>query len=147
MVTRRVARAAVIAILAVASSLGRATAAERAQIRVSDENTIPQMRTLRSGDRYELRNATLVDLIGTAWGISSDNVVGGPEWLDTNRFDVGMQTPVGSSPEQLKAMLQAVLRARFGLVTHSRTEQVPAYPHRRQPNPAAGGEYIGSVRV
>jgi integrase/recombinase XerD len=44
------------------------------------------MRTVLSGDRYELRNATVVDLIRTAWAVSPEDVVGGPEWLDTDRF-------------------------------------------------------------
>jgi uncharacterized protein (TIGR03435 family) len=100
---------------------------DRVSIRVSDANTIPQMRTVRSGDRYELRNATVVDLIATAWGINADSVVGGPEWLDTSRFDVVTRVPALSSPEQLKAMLQGLLQHRFGLVAHNRTEEIPAY--------------------
>ena len=136
-VSRKVARICVTAILAMASSLGHVVAAtaprlsitafDRVEIRVSPENTIPQMRTIWSGDRYELQNATLVDLVGTAWGIGAANVVGGPQWLDTDRFDVVTQVPVGLSSEELKAMLQRLLRDRFDLVTRSRTEEVPAF--------------------
>ena len=133
----RVATNCVAAILIMASSFGhvRAEAApqvatttqNRVEIRVSDVNTIPQMRTVRSGDRYELRNATAVDLIATAWGIDAESVMGGPEWVDTNRFDVVIRAPAGSSPEQLKEILQGLLQHRFGLVTHYRTEETPAY--------------------
>jgi uncharacterized protein (TIGR03435 family) len=136
-ISRRVAKNCVLAILIMGWSFGAVAAAaqprvsvtvfERVEIRVSPENTIPQMRATRSEDRYELRNATFVDLISTAWDVSADNVLGGPEWLDTDRFDVLAQAPTGTTPERLKAMLQGLLRDRFGLVTHGRTEAVPAY--------------------
>src|SRR5205085_12239677 len=41
---------------------------------------------LRGGGRYELRNATMLDLIRTAYGVDSDNVTGGPNWLEFDRF-------------------------------------------------------------
>src|SRR5215471_18693706 len=41
------------------------------------------------GGRYDLRNATMVDLIATAYAISDrDLITGGPAWLERNRFDV-----------------------------------------------------------
>ena len=47
------------------------------------------------GGRYELHNATLPDLIGTAWGVDTDKVVGGPAWLDRDQFDVIAVAPAG----------------------------------------------------
>ena len=38
--------------------------------------------------RYELRRATMVDLIRTAHAVDADKVVGGPHWLELDRFDV-----------------------------------------------------------
>src|SRR5665213_4600143 len=91
-----IARSCVAVILAMGSPLAHRAAAAQAQapvtdgveIRVSSANTISAMRTVLSGDRYELRNATVADLIRTAWAVDADDVVGGPEWLDTDRFDV-----------------------------------------------------------
>src|SRR5262245_55152607 len=40
------------------------------------------------GERYELRNATMVDLIRTAYGVNPEQVVGGPPWLEFDRFDI-----------------------------------------------------------
>jgi uncharacterized protein (TIGR03435 family) len=97
------------------------------KIRVSSANTIPAMRTVLSGDRYELRNATVIDLLRTAWAVSPEDIVGGPEWLDTDRFDVLAHAPVGSSPERRQVLLQELLRDRFRLVTHRRAVSVPAY--------------------
>jgi hypothetical protein len=44
-------------------------------------NTIPEMRSRFARGRYELRNATLVDLIRTAWSVDADKVVGGSDWV------------------------------------------------------------------
>ncbi len=45
------------------------------------------------GDRYILRDATLVDLIATAYGVGNEKVLGGPSWLDSDRFDVIAKAP------------------------------------------------------
>jgi uncharacterized protein (TIGR03435 family) len=67
-----------------------ATAAfEIAGIQPSAPSAITVMRggTPRDG-RYELRGATMVDLIRTAYAVDADKVVGGPHWLELDRFDV-----------------------------------------------------------
>ena len=40
------------------------------------------------GGIYELRTATMVDLIRTAWGVDAASVTGGPAWLEWDRFDL-----------------------------------------------------------
>ena len=80
-----------------------------------------------SRGRYELGNATTADLIRTAWGADDDGVVGGPDWLDADRFDVIATAPAGSNPDMLKAMLKALLEERFLLSTHKDTRAQPVY--------------------
>src|SRR5215471_12515961 len=63
--------------------------------------------------RYEIRTATMVDLISTAYGVDGDKVYGGPNWLEMNRFDVTGKLPAGSNQERQKAMLRALLDERF----------------------------------
>jgi uncharacterized protein (TIGR03435 family) len=53
------------------------------------------MRSGFSRGTYELRNATAADLIRTAWGVDADGVMGGPDWLDADRFDVIATAPAG----------------------------------------------------
>ena len=81
---------------------------------------------LRDG-RYELRRATLLDLIVTAYGVDADTVVGGPSWLDWDRYDVIAKAPPSTSPETVKLMLQSLLADRFKLVVHKDTKPVPAF--------------------
>jgi uncharacterized protein (TIGR03435 family) len=88
----------------------------------------PYMRgRLLRGDRCELRTATMVDLIARAYGIDDDKVVGGPSWLEMDRFDVIAKTPPSTTPETARLMLQALLVDRFKLVIHQDTKPLPAY--------------------
>jgi uncharacterized protein (TIGR03435 family) len=79
------------------------------------------------GGRYEVRSATMVDLISVAYGVDPDKVLGGPTWLEMDRFDVIGKLPAGSTPESQKAMLQSLLAARFKLVAHNDSKPMPAY--------------------
>ena len=61
---------------------------EFAEVHVSAPSTNPTMRggSLRGG-RYEVRTATMVDLISAAYDMEPDKVLGGPSWLDWDRFE------------------------------------------------------------
>jgi uncharacterized protein (TIGR03435 family) len=101
---------------------------EVADIHTSAHTTNPFMRgPFNRGGRYELRNATMVDLVLTAYGVDADKVLGGPSWLEMDRFDVIAKAPGNSTAETRKAMLQALLADRFKLVVHNDTRQMPAY--------------------
>jgi len=100
---------------------------DSAEVRTSAPNTMPQMRAFFGGGRYELRNATLADLVRTAWNVEADQVVGGPVWVDADRFDVMASAPAGSTPGALRTMLQALLQDRFQLAVHSGTRDRLAY--------------------
>src|ERR1039458_3872519 len=81
---------------------------------------------VRAG-RYEIKTATMVDLIGAAYGVDGDKVYGGPNWLEMDRFDVTGKLPAGSTKDSQKAMLQALLAERFHLVAHADSRSMPAY--------------------
>jgi uncharacterized protein (TIGR03435 family) len=66
--------------------------------------------------RYDIRRATMVDLIRTAYGVEPDKVVGGPHWLEMDRYDVIAKVPPAANRDTVKPMLQALLADRFGLV-------------------------------
>ena len=81
---------------------------------------------LRDG-RYDLRRATMLDLIGLAWRVDADKVVGGPGWLALDRFDIAARAPQSTSPEMVNLMLQALLADRFQLALHKDTRPLPAF--------------------
>jgi uncharacterized protein (TIGR03435 family) len=99
-----------------------------ADVHVSPHATNPNMRggVLRAG-RYEIRQATMVDLIRNAYNVDFDKVLSGPSWLETDRFDVIAKAPPATSPEMAKLMLQTLLGERFKLVAHPDTKLLPTY--------------------
>jgi len=80
-----------------------------------------------SAARYELRNASLVDFIAKAYGVDNDKVVGGPSWIEYDRFDLRAKMPPGTNFDTAKLMLQALLADRFKLVARKETQEMPAF--------------------
>ena len=76
--------------------------------------------------RYEIVRATMVDLIRTAYGVEADKVVGGPHWLEMNRFDLVAKVPASATRETVMPMLQTLLAERFGLVVRQEPKAVAA---------------------
>jgi uncharacterized protein (TIGR03435 family) len=91
---------------------------EIADVHVSPKTLHPTKRTSFRDGRFELEMATMTDLIATAWGIEPHKVLGGPDWLDMERFDVIARAPSGTTQQALRPMLQSLLEKRFGLAVH-----------------------------
>jgi uncharacterized protein (TIGR03435 family) len=70
------------------------------------------------GGRYELHAATLVDLISAAYALDPARLIGGPEWLDTARFDVIAKLPEGAAADSIPETLRSLLAERFHLLVH-----------------------------
>jgi len=72
---------------------------------------------------------TLPFLIHMGYGIDEDQIVGRAKWMGSEFFDVVVK-PSGEIPltrEQLKPVLQQLLRDRFHLTAHSDLEHVKGY--------------------
>ena len=100
---------------------------EFADVHPSPRTMNPFMRSVLRGGRYELVNANMVDLIRTAYGVDPEKVVGGPNWVEFDRFDVIAPAPSNTPPETLKLMLQALLADRFKLVVHNDTQPISGF--------------------
>src|ERR1700733_3660603 len=74
----------------------------------TNQNPFMSGGVLRNG-RYDLRRASMVELISTAYGVDTDKVLGGPNWLELDRFDIIARAPNSTPPETVKLMLQALL--------------------------------------
>ncbi len=81
---------------------------------------------LREG-KYVNRDVTLVKLIAAAYGVSEENVVGGPGWISSDLFDVVAKVPEGTNMAAANVMLKSLLVERFGLAAHEGTYPVPRY--------------------
>src|SRR5580700_8807396 len=81
---------------------------------------------LREG-LYINREATMLGFIRDAYGVSDDDIAGGPGWLSYDLFDIVAKVPEGTTPATAHLMLQSLLSERFGLVVRHDTRPVPRY--------------------
>src|ERR1035438_7530908 len=79
------------------------------------------IRPAPGGIRYEAGNATLMSIMAAAWRVKSDQVVGGPAWFETDRFDLQAKADHPSDAAELNAMLRNLLAERFHLRVHTET--------------------------
>jgi uncharacterized protein (TIGR03435 family) len=100
---------------------------EAADVHVSENSANPFVRTGTRGGRYEIKNATMVDLIRIAYSFDPDKVLGGPNWLELDRFDVIAKVPPDSSSDLNKLMLRALLEERFHLRARTDTKPLSTY--------------------
>jgi uncharacterized protein (TIGR03435 family) len=63
-----------------------------------------------------------------AYGLQSFEVIGGPDWITSERFDIDAKQPTGHDDfARFPQMLRPVLAERFKLAIHRELRQMPAY--------------------
>lgn len=81
------------------------------------------------GAAFRTINTTLMDLVTFAYGIQQKQVVGGPDWMSSDKFDITAKpdTPGSPNDKQLKSMIQKLLTDRFQLKFHRDSKEMSAY--------------------
>jgi len=82
-------------------------------------------RYLPGPGKLTVTNATLEQLICWAYRLKDYQIVGGPGWLRSERYDITAKAYGAPDWGSLLALLQPVLAERFQLVFHKETRQVP----------------------
>src|SRR5579863_6696536 len=77
--------------------------------------------------RYINRDATLLDLIEAAYGVSEVAISGGPGWVGLDAFDIVAKSPEGTTVATANLMLRGLLADRFGLVIQHGVRPLPRY--------------------
>jgi uncharacterized protein (TIGR03435 family) len=78
--------------------------------------------------RLTAANVTLRMLVMAAYQKQPFQIVGGPEWQNSAKFDINARAPDASATtDGLLAMLQSLLADRFQLKVHTETREVPIY--------------------
>src|SRR5262249_38670113 len=73
-------------------------------------------------DRYRIHNRTLKDYIWRAWLVVPERVVGGPVWLDTDRWNIEAKAAhPAENDDAMMAMLRTLREERFHLKLHRET--------------------------
>jgi uncharacterized protein (TIGR03435 family) len=89
------------------------------------------------GGRFVASHIALRRVIQFAYR-DNQQFIGGPDWLDTDRWDIEAKAPEGTvsqrsspfnvaAPDTLALMVQSLLEDRFGLKAHQETRQLPLY--------------------
>jgi uncharacterized protein (TIGR03435 family) len=146
--TITIAAAAGLAAIVVSAPRAQSPRFDVASVKINKAGTGGGIR-VQPGGRYEFSNMTLRALIESAYqrfAFDNREVVGGPAWLDTERFDIIAQTGTGTPstdpdgfPGPFFTMLQALIEQRFAVVTHNEAREQPIYELRpAQPNGRLG---------
>jgi uncharacterized protein (TIGR03435 family) len=89
---------------------------------------------IEPGGRLTGTNQTVRNLVRNAWNLQPFQIVGGPDWIDSDHFDIFAKVAESElnadgrlPPDQLMLRVQALLEDRFRLVTHQETRELPVY--------------------
>jgi uncharacterized protein (TIGR03435 family) len=80
----------------------------------------------QSPGQWTATNMNVRDLMAKAFNVKSYQITG-PEFMDTQRFDILAKVPGGATADDLNVMLQNLLKERFGLKLHHDTKEMSMY--------------------
>lgn len=114
---------------------------EAASVRLEDPNdphssleytNAPQFRVVQTvfpSNRLTIRHTGLKSLICESFGVKCGNILGAPDWLDRQHYDLDAKVEGDArlTWEQMRPLLQNLLEERFHLKTHSERRIVPGY--------------------
>src|ERR1700680_3358545 len=72
-------------------------------------------------------NVNLKEILGQAYQIQQYQIAGGPDWRDSERFDIAGVIPAGATRDRVPLMLQSLLLDRFKLALHHEAKELPVY--------------------
>lgn len=83
------------------------------------------------------RNYTLKDLVAAAYDLTPQLISGGPKWFDSERFEILAKSPGDVRPSQSEqmAMLQTLIKNRFGFNFHRQDRVLSIYSLDRDNGP------------
>jgi uncharacterized protein (TIGR03435 family) len=129
-----------------ASTLRAQTPAPANEPLIVDVHASPYRRSIIfhtniSPQRFDMRHATIFDMIEFAYGLGEQDddrenaaIVGGPSWIDFDRFDVIAKmpslkpaSPAENANERFRPVLKHVLAERFHLVYHTEDRPLPGF--------------------
>src|SRR5437870_5825244 len=88
---------------------------------------LTQISVTNRGGRFIATGFSLKMLVGRGYGVPEGRVIGGPNWIDSERYDIEAKAPDITPAPPLQPMLQAMLADRFQLKAHKETRELPVY--------------------
>jgi uncharacterized protein (TIGR03435 family) len=90
---------------------------------------VGSMMGVRPGGRVSVRNLPVQQVIVRAYGIQPFQLIGGSDWLQTERYDIEAKAPDGAvvTTDATNVMLRAMLAERFKLKMRRETRESAIY--------------------
>jgi uncharacterized protein (TIGR03435 family) len=76
---------------------------------------------------FTVSNFPLSSIIARGYGVREFQVTGGPAWIRSDRYDIQGKPPRPSNEDQIRLMVQGLLRDRFALQLHRDAKEIPVY--------------------
>ncbi len=82
-----------------------------------------------NGRDFQTRASSLQDLITFAYEVQAKQIVGGPDWMSTDRYDIAAvpDTEGAPNPQQVRTMMRKLLADRFQLKFHNDKRELSAF--------------------
>jgi uncharacterized protein (TIGR03435 family) len=95
---------------------------------IKPNNTAPNNSEFHfDGGRFTAENVPTSFLIIWAYQVRRFQLSGGPNWIDSAKFDLAAKPEGGASLTQMQLMMQTLLEERFKLQLHRETKEHPVY--------------------
>jgi uncharacterized protein (TIGR03435 family) len=79
------------------------------------------------GGVFNAENANVAELIGAAYGIETFRVVGGPDWVRSQGYDIRARGGADVTPDDTRLMLRRLLEERFRLRARMEPRDTPVF--------------------
>jgi uncharacterized protein (TIGR03435 family) len=121
-----------------------------------------EIKPLPGGSGYTAQNVPFKLMMSLMYKVPMRQILGGPDWINTDRFDIEARAEHPSSVDDLHVMFQNLLTDRFNLKFHKEIKKGPVYAMSVDKSglkmkadgtgqalgipivPAAGGGFIGT---
>jgi uncharacterized protein (TIGR03435 family) len=124
----------VVAVLILALEASRAEAQASAELPAFEVISIkprtpdaPPGNIPNAPDRFVRPNVTVSGLIEYAYELRAFQVIGGPGWLRSDRYEVSAKAETAVPQSEMRLMVQRLLAERFGLQVHRETREMDTY--------------------
>jgi bla regulator protein blaR1 len=123
---RAIGAAAILISFSSAAAQQKAFEVSSVKLHPADQAT-PSSMIAEPGGRFTVRNIPLRMVIRTAYQIQDDQIVDGPAWIGSDRFDITAKAEGATPLTDLALMIQALLAERFKFSFHRETRELPIF--------------------
>jgi uncharacterized protein (TIGR03435 family) len=116
----------ILVVTAAAALRAQSPAFEVASVKPNHTGDHPRTYPRLQNGTFRAEIASLKTLIVVAYGLIELRI-SGPDWLNTEKYDILAKAPESTPDTQLQPLLQALLKDRFHLEAHFEMKEMPVY--------------------